>query len=106
MSQVAYPIPVTQETAPSPLDAQFARDVRSGLTASPKRLHCRWFYDDAGSALFEEICGVPDYYIPAAEREILEAHADEIAAELPPGSELIELGSGSARKTRLVIEAL
>src|SRR5688572_30288570 len=72
MPQVAFPLAAAQEITPSRLDAQFARDVRDGLTSSPKRLHCRWFYDDEGSALFEEICGVPDYYIPAAEREILE----------------------------------
>jgi dimethylhistidine N-methyltransferase len=88
------------------LRAELARDVHAGLSATPKRLPCRYFYDAEGSALFEEICGVPEYYLPAAESEILERHADAIVACVPPGSELVELGSGSARKTRILIEAL
>jgi L-histidine N-alpha-methyltransferase len=86
--------------------AQFARDVAQGLTATPKRLPCCWFYDRRGSALFEAICELPEYYLTRAEREILEAHADEIAAAVPPEAMLIELGSGSAAKTTLLIEAL
>lgn len=88
------------------LRAAFARDVRAGLTASPKRLSCVYFYDHEGSRLFDAICGLPEYYLTRAEREIFERHADEIAAALPAGAALIELGSGSAAKTRLVIEAL
>jgi L-histidine Nalpha-methyltransferase len=84
----------------------FAEDVRAGLTASPKRLHCRYFYDRAGSLLFEEICELPEYYLTRAEREIFLSHADAIAARVPAGVTLVELGSGSAVKTRLVIEAL
>lgn len=84
----------------------FARDVSAGLTARPKRLSCCYFYDAEGSQLFEEICRLPEYYIPAAEREILVAHADDLCATLPPDVTLVELGSGNADKTRLVIEAL
>jgi L-histidine N-alpha-methyltransferase len=83
----------------------FAADVRHGLTAAPKRLPCRWLYDEVGSRLFEQICAVPEYYVPRAERSILEAHAGDIAAALPPGATLVELGSGNAAKTRLLIEA-
>jgi L-histidine N-alpha-methyltransferase len=92
--------------AHGPLATAFAGDVRDGLSSPRKRLPCRWLYDEAGSALFEQICGLSEYYIPAAEREILHAHADEIAASVPPGAELIELGAGSARKTRILIDAL
>ena len=92
------------EEAPPPLRPDFGADVRAGLGASPKRLDCRYFYDDEGSRLFEAICGLPEYYPPAAEREILEAHAEEIAAA--GGAELWELGSGSAVKTRWILEAL
>jgi len=86
--------------------AQFARDVAEGLTAAAKRLSCCYFYDRQGSALFEAICDLPEYYLTRAERAILAAHADEIAGCVPQGATLFELGSGSAAKTRLLIEAL
>lgn len=84
---------------------EFARDVRAGLTASPKRLACRYFYDEDGSALFEEICTLPEYYLTRAEREIIERRAPEIAV-LCDVDVVVELGSGSAGKTRFVIDAL
>jgi len=84
----------------------FARDVADGLSRSPRRLACRWFYDPDGSRLFERICELPEYYLPRAEREILDRHADEIVARLPPGAALVELGSGNAQKTRLLLDAL
>jgi L-histidine Nalpha-methyltransferase len=83
-----------------------AGDVRAGLTSSPKRLPCRYFYDHEGSLLFEAICRLPEYYLPQAERESLLRGAAEIVACCPPGAVLIELGSGSATKTRILIEAL
>ena len=84
----------------------FSRDVRAGLTSRPKHLHCCYFYDGEGSLLFEEICTLPEYYLPRAERAILQEHAGEIVAGFPADATLIELGSGNAAKTRLVIEAL
>jgi L-histidine N-alpha-methyltransferase len=84
----------------------FAQDVRRGLTSRPKTLPCRHFYDDEGSRLFEQICGLPEYYLTRAEHEILEDHAGEITSAVPHGATLVELGSGSAVKTRLLIEAL
>src|SRR5262250_2267400 len=74
----------------------FAADVFRGLTAHPKRLPCRWLYDREGSLLFEAICDLPEYYIPRAERAILEAHAADVVGALPEGAMLVELGSGSA----------
>jgi dimethylhistidine N-methyltransferase len=85
--------------------AAFARDVRDGLTASPKRLSCRYFYDNLGSRLFEAICDLPEYYLTRAEREILQARAPELAELLPHGLTLVELGSGNSEKTRLLIES-
>ena len=85
--------------------ARFAHDVRAGLTASPKRLPCCYFYDRLGSRLFEAICELPEYYLTRAETAILRAHAEEIAAFFPGPTDLIELGSGNAVKTRLLIEA-
>jgi len=83
-----------------------ARAVASGLRAQEKRLPCRFFYDAAGSALFEEICELPEYYLTRAEDEILARHAGEIAGAVAPGCALVELGSGSARKTRHLVQAL
>lgn len=82
----------------------FALDVRAGLTARPKTLPAKYFYDRLGSALFEAICLLPEYYLTRAESEILTARAGEIIAEVEP-ARIIELGSGSAVKTRHLIEA-
>lgn len=87
------------------LVADLAREVERGLTAWPKRLPCRFFYDEVGSELFEEICALPEYYLTRAEDEILRTRAAEIVGSVPDGSAIVELGSGSARKTRHVIEA-
>ncbi|HKS40906.1 MAG TPA: L-histidine N(alpha)-methyltransferase [Blastocatellia bacterium] len=84
----------------------FADDVRRGLTAKPKILFPKYFYDDLGSKLFEAICRLPEYYLTRAEREILSHHAREIADSIEGPVRLIELGSGSAEKTRYLIEAL
>ncbi len=86
--------------------AEFCRDVAAGLTATPKRLSCRYFYDREGSRLFEAICALPEYYLTRAETAILRDHASEIAAAFPGAVTVIELGSGSAVKTRLLLEAL
>ncbi len=82
----------------------FAREVAAGLTAPSKRLPCRYFYDEAGSQLFDAICDLPEYYLTRTEREILRRCAPEIADRLPPVT-LVELGSGSAAKTRLLLDA-
>ena len=84
----------------------FAEEVRAGLTASQKSLSPKYFYDDLGSQLFEAICRLPEYYLTRAEREILRDNADEIVAQVSKPARLIELGSGSAEKTRYLIEAL
>ena len=83
-----------------------ADDVRNGLTARPKRFLPKYFYDELGSQLFEAICLVPEYYLTKAENEILALYADEITASVDGQKTLVEMGSGSASKTRLIIEAL
>jgi L-histidine N-alpha-methyltransferase len=88
-----------------PAEASFAAEVERGLTGVPKHIPCRFLYDERGSELFEAICEVPEYYITRAEREILEARADEVAERIPGRVTLVELGSGSSAKTRLLIEA-
>jgi dimethylhistidine N-methyltransferase len=92
--------------AAAPGRADFARDVAEGLSASPKRLPCRWLYDEEGSRIFEEITQLPEYEIPRAEREILLARAPELAALLPAPPCVLELGSGSATKTEIVLDAI
>ncbi|GAB3229936.1 L-histidine N(alpha)-methyltransferase [Glycomyces halotolerans] len=87
------------------LDEQLRSDVLAGLTGRPKSLPPKWFYDAAGSRLFERITTLPEYYPTRAESEILDAHAAEVA-ESTGARSLIELGSGSSEKTRLLIDAL
>lgn len=84
---------------------EFGEHVRAGLTANPKHLSCRYLYDRAGALLFERICTLPEYYPTRAEREILARRADEIAASFEEPPALVELGSGNAAKTRILIEA-
>ena len=80
------------------------RDVRAGLSSDPKWLPPKWFYDARGSELFEEITALPEYYPFRTERELLRAGAAEIA-ELAGADTLVELGSGSSEKTRLLLDA-
>jgi L-histidine N-alpha-methyltransferase len=80
-------------------------DVAAGLTRTPKELPPKWFYDERGSALFDEITRLPEYYPTRAEREILHARSADVAA-LTGAHTLVELGSGSAEKTRLLLSAL
>jgi L-histidine Nalpha-methyltransferase len=86
------------------LDALRA-DVRAGLTAVPKALPPKYFYDARGSELFDEITRLPEYYLTRAETAILEQHAGEIASRSRCES-LVELGSGTSAKTRLLLRAL
>ncbi len=86
--------------------AEFAEDVRRGLSSNPKQLYPKYLYDSLGSRLFDAICQVDEYYLTRAENEILTRHADEMVASIPGCRTLIELGSGSADKTRRIIEAL
>ncbi|MFI5955142.1 L-histidine N(alpha)-methyltransferase [Cryptosporangium sp. NPDC051539] len=81
------------------------QDVITGLTAPDKWLPPRWFYDDRGSELFDEITRLPEYYPTRAERSILRARAAEIA-EVSAATSLVELGAGSAEKTHLLVDAL
>lgn len=90
---------------PDHLGRSLRADVRAGLTASPKTLPPKWFYDKLGSELFERITELPEYYPTRAEREVLELYSAEMAAASPTET-LIELGSGSSRKTPLLLNAL
>ena len=84
---------------------QLARDVRQGLTQTPKSLPPKYFYDATGSKLFDRICDTPEYYQTRTEQALLERVADSIVGKLSP-SHIVELGSGAARKTRVLLDAL
>jgi dimethylhistidine N-methyltransferase len=88
-----------------PQDSEFARDVIAGLSAKPKWLWAKYFYDDQGSALFEQITALPEYYPTRTELGILDERAAEIARFIPTGAALIEFGSGSTVKARIVLRA-
>ena len=84
---------------------QMVRDVREGLTMMPKQLSPKYFYDERGSELFEEITQLPEYYLTRAERTLLERKITDIVAAVRPCS-LVELGAGSATKTRIILDAM
>ncbi len=86
--------------------AQMARDVRRGLTATPKELSPKYFYDERGSQLFEAITELDEYYPTRREREILVERSAEIVAAAGRPATLVELGSGSAAKTRHLLSAM
>src|SRR5579884_3825376 len=91
--------------APKPQrTASFADDVLAGLCATPKRLASKYFYDELGSALFDAITVLPEYYLTRAETEILREWGWEIVRAIGNPVEFVELGSGSAVKTRILIE--
>jgi L-histidine N-alpha-methyltransferase len=86
--------------------AAMAEDVRAGLTASPKELSPKYFYDERGSRLFERITALPEYYPTRREREILTGRSPEILEAAGTPGTLVELGSGSAAKTRHLLSAM
>ncbi len=90
------------ESAGEPPEA-FASAVRSGLRSAPKTLPCRYFYDDEGSRLFEQICDLPEYYLTRTEDTILRDHSDAMVAGWVADPVMVELGSGSSSKTRRLI---
>lgn len=81
------------------------RDVHNGLTATPKSLPPKWFYDSVGSDLFDQITRLPEYYPTRAEAQILRTHAADIVAATGADT-LVELGSGTSEKTRILLDAL
>jgi len=90
----------------SGVDRAFRADVLAGLTEPQKAIPARWFYDDAGSQLFEQITQLPEYYPTRAETEILRERAGDIADLIGPGRAVVEFGSGSSVKTPLLLSAI
>jgi dimethylhistidine N-methyltransferase len=100
----AAPIPELIDLAPA--RDTFLEDVLRGLEAPAKALPPKYFYDARGSALFERICELPEYYPTRTELAMMRSHAAEMAAALGGGCALIEFGSGAGTKTEILIEAL
>jgi L-histidine Nalpha-methyltransferase len=90
----------------SPGKKELLEAAEAALSRPQKSLPCRFFYDARGSFLFERICEQPEYYLTRTEEGILRERASEIAAAIPPGLDVVELGSGNCRKTRLILSAL
>jgi len=83
----------------------FKADIFAGLSAHPKTTPPKYFYDDAGSALFEDICVTPEYYVTRVETALLQNVAHELAPGIPRDAVLVEFGSGASDKTRLILDA-
>jgi len=88
------------------IDRAFRADVLAGLRQAQKAVPARWFYDDAGSRLFEDITALEEYYPTRAETEILETRGGEFAKAIGPGRAVVEFGSGSSVKTPLLLSAI
>lgn len=88
------------------VDTAFRSDVLAGLAQEPKAIPARWFYDDAGSQLFEDITRLPEYYPTRAETEILTQRSADFAAMIGEGRAVVEFGSGSSVKTPLLLSAI
>jgi dimethylhistidine N-methyltransferase len=86
-------------------ESSLAREIIAGLTARPKRISPKYFYDEAGAQLFEAITATPEYYLTRCEIAILDERAAEIARLIPDGTAVVEFGSGSSRKARVLITA-
>lgn len=99
------PFTIDVHLGPDDLEAALRADVAEGLSRRPLRLPPKWFYDDLGCKLFDAITDLPEYYPTRCEREILGSVATEVA-ELAGASTLVELGSGTSAKTRILLDAL
>jgi L-histidine N-alpha-methyltransferase len=96
----------TPMTNPAPqTETGIGTDLYQGLSRPPISIPCKYFYDERGSHLFDAICDLPEYYLTRSERALLDQRSEEIAA-ITQAEELVELGAGTARKTRHLIQAL
>jgi len=95
------------QAIPQMVSLEFAAEVRAGLTKPGQReLPSKYLYDEVGSELFEAICLLPEYGLTRADTRLLQKHAEEIISRMPVPTHVAELGSGSGKKTRLILEAL
>lgn len=104
-------VPSARDASPSPEGSGGAadgmlEDVIAGLSATPRRIPSKYFYDDAGSRLFDRITELEEYYLTRAETTIMERHAGEMARQMGTRVRLVEFGSGSSAKTRILLDAM
>lgn len=92
--------------APDAAPSEFMLDFKQGLARQRKSISPKYFYDEAGSHLFDQICTLPEYYPTRTELSILQAHAKEIAVHLGPHAEIMEFGAGSMQKVRVLLDAM
>ena len=90
----------------TPADQAFLQDVIAGLSQRKKQLQCKYFYDERGSKLFDEICTLDEYYLTRTEQQIMESYARQMADQLGEQIMLVEFGSGSSTKTRILLDTL
>ena len=90
----------------SPAEDDFLGDVIAGLSSKQKTLPCKYFYDERGSQLFEQICALPEYYPTRTETRLMHDKADEMAAAIGPEAQILEYGCGSIEKVRVLLDAL
>ncbi|MCW8092349.1 L-histidine N(alpha)-methyltransferase [Alteromonas sp. ASW11-130] len=105
-SQALQPNPIIEFYDLHPPMGDIKSDVISGLSSTPKALSPKYFYDQKGSQLFDQICELPEYYVTRTEIDLLEQHGEEIASLIGKDSILMELGSGSSLKIRTLLSAL
>src|ERR1700719_4181045 len=101
-------VALARSHAPQPRSADtsaFRADILTGLSANPKHAPAKYFYDATGSVLFERITEAPEYYPTRSEMEILRDQAADIASLIPTGAALVEFGSGSNKKARILLRA-
>jgi L-histidine Nalpha-methyltransferase len=104
LSNSAADLATANDTAPDVGDD--VTEILAGLTAPQKKISPKYFYDERGSELFDEICGLPEYYPTRTELEIMRRHLGEMAALIGPGASVIEFGAGSNVKVRLLLDGL
>lgn len=85
---------------------QFAADLHAALSRAPKAISPKYFYDETGSKLFEQICDLPEYYPTRTELSLLQTHARDMAAQFGPSVQLVEYGAGALLKVRLLLDAM
>ena len=105
MQQPMAAAPPQSDVATDAGRSEFARDVIAGLSAQPKRISPKYFYDNEGSRLFDDITRLPEYYPTRAELEILRTNARELADFIPDQAALIEFGSGACTKVRILMDS-
>ena len=97
---------LSQNITEGRIDLVFLSDVIDGMSLQQKRLSCKYFYDARGSALFDEICELDEYYLTRTEQAIMDRFADKMAEQLGEGVMLVEFGSGSSTKTHVLLKHL